>query len=121
MTKEQCLKIQGLNKKQIATIKRWAWEAEKKQIEFKLAGCKTDAEVLEMLNKSVKPNEKEQTPNINLTAFSIEQLENLLNEIPQVIAEKRAEKLSEIEAKIKELEELRAELTKQQTCNVNQG
>lgn len=112
MTRTECLEITGLTKKQIATIKRWSWESQRSGKEFKLASCNTAEEVMAVLNKSVKAKEVNQEQSINLAALSIEQLESMLKEIPEVIQMKKDEKLSEIEAKIKELEELKAELAK---------
>lgn len=113
MTKEQCLSINGLDKKQAQTIKRYFWEAERKGKECKLTPCKTEAEVLEIVNASFKgAKETPMKQTINLAAMSVEELENLLTQIPEIIANKKAEKLAEVEAKIKELEELKAELSK---------
>lgn len=114
MTKEQCLSIKGLNKKQIATIKRWAWESEKSGKEFKLESCKTEAEVVAMVNASFKastPEEKQVKP-LNLEDFSLEELEELMIKIPELIATKKAEKLAQIEEQIKELQAQKKELSK---------
>ena len=115
MTKEQCLAIQGLSKKQAATIKRYFWEAEKKNKECKLTPCETEEEVLSIVNSSFKntPKEGVEIKRINLNGLSIEELEFLMREIPEIIAKKKADRVAELEAKIQELEALKNELTKQ--------
>lgn len=114
MTKQECLAIEGLTKQQAATIKRWFWAADKNNTECKLSPCTTEEEVLKLVNNSFRTTETKEAnqTTTNLETLSIEELEELLTKIPAIIEKKKAEKLAEVEAKIKELEALKHELSK---------
>lgn len=114
MTKQECLAIDGLNKQQAATIKRWFWAAEKNGTECKLIPCETSEQVLNLVNSSFRTAEVKESAktNTNLEALSIEELEELLTKIPALIEQKKADKLAEVDAQIKALEELKKELSK---------
>ena len=114
MTKQECLAIEGLTKQQAATIKRWFWAAEKNNTECKLTSVETEEEVLNLVNGSFRTSETKETAKqtTNLETLSIEEVEELLTRIHGIIEKKKAEKLAEVEAKIKELEALKHELSK---------
>lgn len=113
MTQNEVLAINGLNKKQLATIKRWYWEASKKNVACKLDACATAEEVVAMVNASFKKSEAVEPPKtFSLASLSISELEALLAEIPNVIAAKKAEKLAEIDEQIKALQAQKKELSK---------
>lgn len=112
MTRTECLEITGLNKKQVATIKRYFWEAEKKGKECKLEACKTAEEVVAMVNASFKKSEKVKPKALSLADFSIEELEEMMIQIPQIIEQKKSEKANEILDQIKDLQEQIKELKK---------
>lgn len=112
MTKEQCLAIENLSKKEAATIKRYFWEAEKKGKECKLEACKTPEEVIAKVNASFKKSETVKPKTFSLADFSIEELEEMMNQIPQIIEQKKSEKANEILEQIKVLQDQIKELKK---------
>ena len=105
MTKEECLAIQGLNDKQIRTIKRHFWAANREGKPCKYESCNTPEEVISMVNKSFRVSHIEDTTTTNLENLSIEELQELLTKIPTLIEKKKAEKKAELAEQIKALQD----------------
>lgn len=104
MTKQECLAIEGLSKQQAATIKRWFWAAEKNKSECKLSACTTAEEVLEMVNASFRSNYTQAVSGVKVEYMTIEELEKLMERIPELIQKKKEMRRQEIENQIKELQ-----------------
>ncbi|MBD5229574.1 MAG: hypothetical protein HDS69_06010 [Bacteroidales bacterium] len=115
MKKEECLAINGINKKQAATIKRWFWAADKKGIQCRLETCETPEQVLSLVNASFKDVESVTTPvtpATKLEDMTIAELQELLDKIPALIEEKKQAQIADIDAQIAQLKEMKKELTK---------
>lgn len=116
MTKENCLSINGLNAKQVAVIKRWFWSAQKNNKPCKLEACETPEQVIELVNASFKRTTDETAAPapraFSLEALTIEELSDLLEQIPGIIEDKKRAQIADIDAQIAQLKELKKELTK---------
>lgn len=117
MTKEEIFaQLPNLDSKQRNVVNRLFWAAEKKGANNKLASANTPEEVLTIVNSTFRKPHAETVvakPSFNLSALSIEELENLLTEIPALIEQKKQEKLAEIDKQIEELKALKEELNKE--------
>jgi len=112
MTKEECLAIEGLTNKQRTVVTRLFWAANKNNKECRLEKATNAEEVLAIINATFRkaPETTVVKQSVNLNSLSIEELEELLNKIPAIIEQKKAEKLAEIDAEIAKLKELKEAL-----------
>lgn len=108
MTREQCLNIDNLDPKFRTVINRWFWLAEKKGTECKLSSAHTEQEVIDMIKKSFRNRNHTCVNNqINLESMSVDELEQLMIQIPEVIKNKKSQKVKELDQQIKDLQDLR--------------
>lgn len=117
MTKEQTIAIENLSSKQLASIKRYWWRAEKAGKPCVFENMQTAEEVVAYVNSKLRNSSDDaQTvttkPTINLEALTIEELSDLLEQIPGIIESKKLAQIADIDAQIAQLKELKKELTK---------
>ncbi len=117
MTLAEIKAIEGITTRERNTANRLFWAAAKKNVKCSLEDAANPNEALSIIRATFRDKQTDDVTSvekvcINLNVLTIEELENLLNEIPVVIAEKKAKQLAEIDKQIEALKEQKKALSK---------